>query len=164
MLFVQSNKFVGAKEEEVLFTGDPVFGARDNCIKYGGKGLSGSSKGDGKGKSTKHCSAKFEKPMVPRASVKGSVSDGASQDGGSKKGVKGEKNKKKIISVSSLPTSSDAGSVAGGGKDGDTSADDKDGVDNEVCFPKNRLGNLCWYLDKGRGRLSAKCVTAPVVP
>ena len=59
--------------------------------------------------------------------------------------------RKKIISVSSLPTSSDAGSVAGGGKDGDTSADDNDGVDIEVCFPKNRLGNLCWYLDKGRG-------------
>ena len=42
VLFVQGGKFVGAKEEEVLFTGDPVFGARDNRIEYGGKGLSGS--------------------------------------------------------------------------------------------------------------------------
>ena len=87
--------------------------------------------------------------MVRRAGLKGSVSDGASHDGGAKKSVKGEKSKKKI--VSSPPASSDAGSLAGGGKDGDTSADDNDSVDNGVCFPKNRLGNLCWYLDKGRG-------------
>ena len=99
VLFVQGGKFVGAKEEEVLFTGDPVFGACDNHIEYGGKGLSGSSKGDVKGKTTQHCSAKFEKPMVPRAGVKGSVSDGTSQDGDSKKGVKSRKEKKKIISV-----------------------------------------------------------------
>ena len=29
MLFVQGGKGVGAEEEEVLFTGDPVFGDRD---------------------------------------------------------------------------------------------------------------------------------------
>ena len=141
----------------MLFTGDPVFGARDNHIEYGGKGLKGSNKGDGKGKSNRHCSAKFEKSMVPRASAKGSVlsdggvSDGASQDGECKKGVKSGRDKKKIISVSSIPTSSDAGSVAGCGKDKDTSRDDDDDVDNDVCFPNNKLGNLCWYLDKGRG-------------
>ena len=145
----QGGKCVGAKEEVSLSTGDPVFGARDNRVMYGGKGVSGSSKGDGKGKVTKQISAKFETPMVPRAGLKGSVSDGASHDGGAKKSVKGEKSKKKI--VSSPPTSSDAGSVSGGGRDGETSADDNDGVDNGVCFPKNRLGNLCQHLGKGRG-------------
>ena len=124
VLFVQGGKFVGAKEEEVLFTGDPVFGARDNRIEYGGKGVSGSSKGDGKGKVTKQCSAKFETPMVPRASLKGSVSNGASHDGGAKKSVKGEKSKKKILSSPS--TWSDAGSAASGGKGGESSTDDNE--------------------------------------
>ena len=81
------------------------------------------------------------------------MSDGASHDGGVKKSVKGEKSKKKIVSS---PPTSDAGSVSGGGRDGETSADDNDGVDNGVCFPKNRLGNLCWYLDKGRGETRCK--------
>ena len=49
----QGEKCVGAKGEVSLSTGDPVFGARDNRVKYGGKGVSGSSKGDGKGKVTK---------------------------------------------------------------------------------------------------------------
>ena len=48
--------FVGAKEEEVLFSGEPQFGSRDNRIEYGGKGLKGSGKGKGKGKSNRHCS------------------------------------------------------------------------------------------------------------
>ena len=84
MLFVQDNKFVGAKEEEVLFTGEPQFGSCNNRIEYGGKGLKGSGKG--KGKSNRHCSANFEKPMVPcdSASAKGSVlSDGSVSDSAS---------------------------------------------------------------------------------
>ena len=151
----QGGKCVGAKEEVSLSTGDPVFGARDNRVKYGGKGVSGSSKGDGKGKATKQCSAKFETPMVPRASLKGSFSDGASHDDGVKKSFKGERSRKKI--VSSLSAYSGAGSVAGGGKDGESSTDDNDGVDNGVCFPKNRLGDLCLHLHKGRGEC-IKCV------
>ena len=137
----QDKKCVGAKEEVSLSTGDAVFGGHDNRAQYRGKGVSGSSKGDGKGKATKQISAKFETPMVPRAGLKGSVSDGASH-GGAKKSVKGEKSKKKILSSPSAL--SDAGSAAGGGKGGESSTDDNDGVDNGVCFPKNRLGNLCW--------------------
>ena len=151
----QDKKCVGAKEEVSLSTGDAVFGAHDNRVQYGGKGASGSSKGDGKGKATKQCSAKFETPMVLRAGLKGSVSDGASHDGGAKKSVKGEKSKKKILSSPSA--SSDAGSAAGGGKGGESSTDDNDGVDNGVYFPKNKLGDLCRHLGKGRGEC-IKCV------
>ena len=151
----QDKKCVGAKEEVSVSTGDSVFGSHDNRVQYGGKGVSGSSKGDSKGKATKPISAKFETPMVLRAGLKGSVSDGASHDGGAKKSVKGEKSKKKI--VSSPHASSDAGSVAGGGKDGESSTDDNNSVDNGVCFPKNRLGDLCRYLGKGRGEC-IKCV------
>ena len=78
--------FVGAEEEEVLFTAEPQFGSRDNRIEYGVKGLKGSGKGKGKGKYNRHCSAKFEKPMVPcdSASAKGSVlSDGSVSDSAS---------------------------------------------------------------------------------
>ena len=85
----QDKKCVSAKEEVSLSSGDAVFGACDNRVQYGGKGASGSSKSDGKGKATKQISAKFETPMVPRAGLKGSVSDGASHDGGAKKSVKG---------------------------------------------------------------------------
>ena len=95
--------------------------------------------------------------MVPRASLKGSVSDGASHDGGAKKSVKGEKSKKKILSSPS--TSSDTGSAAGGGKGGESSTDDNDGVDNGVCFPKNKLGDLCRHLGKGRG----ECINCVVL-
>ena len=103
-----------AKEDEVLFSGEPQFGSRDNCKEYGGKGLKGNGKGKGKGKSSRHCSAKFEKPMVPcdSASAKGSVlsdgsvSDSASQGGGCKTVGKGGR-EKIIISASSFPTSSD---------------------------------------------------------
>ena len=72
-----------------MSAGDAVFGAHDNRAQYGGKGVSGSGKGDGKGKgkATKRISAKFATPMVPRDGLKGSVSDGASTDGGVKKKV-----------------------------------------------------------------------------
>ena len=43
----QDKKCVGAKEEVSLSTGDSVFGSCDNRVQYGGKGVSGSSKGDG---------------------------------------------------------------------------------------------------------------------
>ena len=82
--------------------------------------------------------------MVPRPGLKGSVSDGDA-----KNSVKGEKSKKK--GVSSPSTSSGAGSAVGGGNGGKSSIDDNDGVDNSVYFPKNKLGELCRHLGKGRG-------------
>ena len=153
----QDKKFVGAKEEVSLSTGDSVFGSRDNRVQYGGKGVSGSSKGDGKGKATKQISAKFETPMVLRAGLKGSMSDGFSHDGCAKKSVKGEKSKKKILSSPS--TSSDAGSAVGSGNGGESSTDDNEGVDNGVYFPKNKLGELCHHLGKGRG----ECINCVVL-
>ena len=53
-----------AQEDEVLFSGEPQFGSRDNQKEYGGKGI----KGKGNGKPTgarRHCSANFDKkPMM----------------------------------------------------------------------------------------------------
>ena len=83
-----------AQEDEVLFSGEPQFGSRDNWKEYGGKGI----KGKGNGKSTgarRHCSANFDKkPTMPSDSASegakgpvlsdGSVSDCASKGGKSK--------------------------------------------------------------------------------
>ena len=95
--------------------------------------------------------------MVPRAGLKGSVSDGASNNSGAKKKVKGEKSKKKVLSSPSA--SSDAGSAACGAKGGDSSNDDNDGVDKGVYFPKNKLGELCRHHGQGRGEcINCFCV------
>ena len=132
-------------------SGEVVFGARDNRVQYGGKGVSGISKDGAKGKATKQIPAKFETPMVPRPGFKGSASDSDA-----KQSVKGEKSKKKVLSSPS--TSSGAGAV-GGGNGGDSSTDDNDGMDAGVYFPKNKLGELCRHLGKGRG----ECVNCVVL-
>ena len=130
---------------------DVVFGACDNRVQYGGKGVSGISKEGAKGEATKQISAKFETPMVPMPGLKGSASDSDA-----KKSVKGEKSKKNVLSSPS--TSSGAGAV-GGGNGGDSSTDDNDGMDAGVYFPKNKLGELCCHLGKGRG----ECVNCVVL-
>ena len=132
-------------------SGEVVFGARDNRVQYGGKGVSGISKDSAKGKATKQISAKFETPMVPRPGFKGSASDSDA-----KQSVKGEKSKKKVLTPPS--TSSGAGAV-GGGNGGESSTDDNDAKDAGFCFPKNKLGELCRHLGKGRG----ECVSCVVV-
>ena len=128
-----------------------MFGSCDARVEYGGKGVSGASKNGAKGKAAKQILADFETPMVPRPSFKGSASDSDT-----KQSVKGEKSKKKVLTPPS--TSSGAGAV-GGGNGGDSSTDDNDGVDAGVYFPKNKLGEFCRHLGKGRG----ECVNCVVL-
>ena len=56
-------------------SGEVVFGARDNRVQYGGKGVSGISKDGAKGKAPRQITAKFDKPMVPMPGLVGSSSD-----------------------------------------------------------------------------------------
>ena len=123
--------------------GEVVFGSRDARVQYGGKGVSGVSKNGAKGKAAKQISVNFDTPMVPRPSFKGSASDSDT-----KQSVKGEKSKKKVLSPPS--TSSGAGAV-GGRNGGESSTDDNEAKDDGFSFPKNKLGELCRHLGKGRG-------------
>ena len=117
--------------------GDLVFGSRDACAEYGGKGFEGSGKNGPKGKPVNQISANFQTPMVPKSSFKGSASDSDTRQS-----VKGEKSKKKVVTPPS--TLAAAGAVGGG----ESSRDDNDAG---FCIPKSKLGDLCRHLGNGRG-------------
>ena len=89
--------------------------------------------------------------MVPRPSFKGSASDSDTINS-----VKGEKCKKKVLTP---PSSSSGAGAVGGRNGGESSADDNEAKNDGFCFPKNKLGELCHHLGKGRG----ECVNCVVL-